>query len=128
MKKRYIIGGGIILVAVAYLLYLSFGNALSYYVKVSEFFDRESELSNTNIRIAGIIAAPINWDTEDLDLDFYLTEGGDSMPVNYRGAKPSGFKEGSSILVEGKYQSDGIFRASQLIIKCPSKYESIELE
>ena len=128
MKKRYIIGGGIILVAVVYLLYLSFGDAISYYVKVSEFFDRENELSDTNIRIAGKITAPISWNSEDLDLEFYITEGGESMPVAYNGAKPSGFKEGSSILVEGKYQSGGIFRASQLIIKCPSKYESIELE
>jgi cytochrome c-type biogenesis protein CcmE len=128
MKKRYIIGGIIILAAVVYLLFLSFGDAVSYYVKVSEFYDRESELSDTNIRIAGVITAPINWNTEDLNLDFYITEGGDSMAVAYNGAKPSGFKEGSSILVEGKYLSDDIFHASQLIISCPSKYESIDLE
>jgi cytochrome c-type biogenesis protein CcmE len=128
MKKRYLIGGGIILAAVVYLLFLSFGDAVSYYVKVSEFFDRESELLDSNIRIAGVIMAPINWNTEDLDLQFYITEGGDSMPVTYNGAKPSGFKEGSSILVEGRYRADGIFHASQLIIRCPSKYESIELK
>jgi cytochrome c-type biogenesis protein CcmE len=128
MKKRYIIGGGIILAAMAYLLYLSFGGAVSYYVKVSEFFDKESELSGTNIRVAGVIATPIDWNPEDVELEFYITEGGDCMQVNYQGVKPSGFKEGSNILVEGKYQNDGIFRASQLIIKCPSKYESIELE
>lgn len=128
MKKRYIIGGVIILAAVVYLLYLSFSDAVNYYVTVSEFFDRESELSETNIRVAGKIATPISWNSEDLHLEFSLTEGGDSMPVTYNGAKPSGFKEGSSILVEGKYQSGGIFLASQLIIKCPSKYESIDLE
>ena len=32
---------------------------------------------------------------------------------------------GSKILVEGEYHADGIFRASQLIMKCPSKYESV---
>ena len=128
MKKRYIIGGGIILVAVVYLLFLSFGNAVSYYVTVSEFFDRESELSDASIRIAGKIANPIKWNSEDLGLEFYLTEGGASLPVTYNGARPSGFKEGSNILVEGRYQSGGTFHASQLIIKCPSKYESIDLE
>lgn len=128
MKKRYIIGGVIILAAVVYLLYLSFSDAVNYYVTVSEFFDRENELSDNKIRIAGIITAPISWDSEDLDLEFNITEGGDILPIIYNGAKPSGFKEGSSILVEGKYQTSGIFRASQLIIKCPSKYESIDLE
>jgi cytochrome c-type biogenesis protein CcmE len=128
MKKRYIIGGVIILAAVVYLLYLSFSDAVNYYVTVSEFFDRESELSDTNIRIAGIITAPIRWDSEDLYLEFSLTEGGDSIPVTYNGTRPSGFKAGSSILVEGRYQSGGVLHASQLIIKCPSKYESIDLE
>jgi cytochrome c-type biogenesis protein CcmE len=114
LKKRYWIGGGVIVIAVAYLLYLSFGSSVSYYLTVSEFYDRSSELVDTNIRLAGIVAdAPIEWE---------------DMPVIYHGAQPSGFTEGTSILAEGKYSADGIFRASQLILKCPSKYESIEME
>jgi cytochrome c-type biogenesis protein CcmE len=50
------------------------------------------------------------------------------MPVVYKGAEPAGFKEDSNLLVEGKYDSDGVFRATQLILKCPSKYESIDLK
>lgn len=128
MRKRYFIGGGILLVAVIYLLYLSFGSSVSYYVTVSEFFDRGTELYDTNIRVAGKISTPVNWNAEDLDLAFTITEGGDDMAVVYRGAKPAGFKEGTDILIEGKYQSDGVFQASQLILKCPSKYESVVIE
>ena len=127
MRKRYFIGGGILLAAVIYLLYLSFGSSVSYYVTVSEFYDRETELQDINVRVAGKVAdSPIEWDAEGLNLRFTITEGGKKMPVIYHGAQPSGFKAGSSILVEGKYDSDGVFRASQLILKCPSKYESIE--
>jgi len=124
VKKRYLIGGVILLLVVGYLFYLSFGSSVSYYVTVSEFFARGTELYNTNVRVAGRIAdSPVDWDAEDLELRFSITEGGDNMTVIYQGAKPSGFKAGSSILVEGKYHSDGMFRASQLIMKCPSKYE-----
>ncbi len=127
MRKRYFIGGGILLAAVIYLLYLSFGDSVSYYVTVSEFYDRETELQEINVRVAGKIAdSSINWDAEGLNLRFTITEGGKKMPVIYHGAQPSGFKAGFDILVEGEYHSDGIFRASQLILKCPSKYESIE--
>jgi cytochrome c-type biogenesis protein CcmE len=127
MKKKFLIGGGVILIAVVYLLYLSFGSSVSYYVTVSEFFDRSDELHDTNIRVAGKIAdASIEWNAADLELIFTITEGDESLPVIYHGAQPSGFKEGSNILVEGKYNSNGTFRASQLILKCPSKYESIE--
>ena len=109
---------------VVYLLYLSFGSSVSYYVTVSEFFARGTELHDTNIRVAGKIAdSPVDWNAKELELRFTITEGGDTMAVVYQGAKPSAFKAGSNILVEGKYHSDGIFQASQLILKCPSKYE-----
>jgi cytochrome c-type biogenesis protein CcmE len=129
MKKRFLIGGGVILIALVYLLYLSFGSSVSYYVTVSEYFERSDELLDTNIRVAGKVADnPIEWNADDLELMFTITEGGKNMPVIYKGAQPSGFKAGSTILVEGKYGSDGLFRASQIILKCPSKYESIDIE
>ena len=110
-----------------YLIYLSFGSSVSYYVTVSEFSGRVAELHDTNVRVAGEIAeSPIEWNAEDLELRFNITEGGDVITVVYQGVKPSGIKAGSNILVEGKYHSDGVFRASQLIMKCPSKYEPIE--
>ena len=123
MRKRYFIGGGILLAAIIYLLYLSFGNAVSYYVTVSEFYGREAELHDINVRVAGKIDSPIEWNAKELELRFNIIEGGKSMPVIYHGAQPSGFKAGSSVLVEGKYSPDGVFRARQLILKCPSKYE-----
>ena len=129
MKRRLLIGGCIILIAVGYLLYLSFGSSVSYYVTVSEFFDRGNELLDTSVRVAGNVAnTSIEWNTDDLELSFTLTEGGKNLPVVYNGAKPSGFKAGSTILVEGKYDARGVFRASQIILKCPSKYESIDIE
>ena len=124
MKKRYLIGGLVLAVALGYLLYLSFGSSVSYYVTVSEFFARGTELHDTNLRVAGKIAdSSVEWDSERLELKFAITEGGCIIPVIYNGAKPSGFIAGSDILVEGKYHPDGTFRAVQLIMKCPSKYE-----
>ena len=127
MRKRYFIGGGILLVVVVYLLYLSFSSSVSYYVTVSEFFARGTELHDTSIRVAGKITDdPVDWNAEELNLGFTIAEGGNSMEVIYNGTQPSGFTVGSNILVEGKYSSDGIFRASQLILTCPSKYEPVD--
>ena len=129
MKKKYIIGGAIVLAAVIYLLYLSFGSSVSYYVTVSEFYERSAELADTSIRVAGSIAdKPIEWNAEDVQLKFTITEGGKNLPVVYNGPQPAGFKADSNLLVEGKYGPDGVFRATQLILKCPSKYESIDLK
>ena len=124
MKKRYLIGGVILILVVGYLCFLSFGTSVKYYVTVSEFTAKGTELYDTNVRVAGKIAdSPIEWNAEDLELRFAIAEGGDIMAVIYQGARPSGFQEDSNILVEGKYQSDGLFHATQIILKCPSKYE-----
>ena len=127
MNKKYLIGGIILALVVGYLLYLSFGSSVSYYLTVSEFLAQSTELYDTRVRVAGKIAeSPIDWNAENLELRFNITEGGQTLSVIYEGTKPSGFKAGSNILVEGKFDSDGIFWASQLIMKCPSKYEPLE--
>ena len=123
MKKRYLIGGGILLIVVGYLFYISLASSVSYYVTVSEFAEKGSELHNTKVRIAGIIEeTPVYWNAQEVELKFSIGEGGHTLPVFYKGAKPSGFKTGANILVEGKYQADKMFHATQLIMKCPSKY------
>ena len=112
------------LAAVIYLLYLIFSSSVSYYVTVSEFYDREAELGDVNVRVAGkVVESSINWNSDNLELGFTIAEGGNSMPVIFHGAQPSGFKADSSVLVEGRYRPDGVFEAKQLILKCPSKYE-----
>ena len=127
MRKKYLIGSIILLLAAGYLFYLSLGSSVSYYVTGSEFFARGTELYDTNVRVAGKIAdSPIEWNAAELKLSFAITEGGDVMTVIYQGTKPSGFKAGSNILADGKYHSEEIFWASQLIMKYPSKYESTE--
>ena len=123
MRKRYLIGGGILALAVGYLLYASLASSVSYYLTVGEFFDRSSELSDRQVRVIGTIAdSPVSWNAQDLELKFSIVEGTDTLPVVYGGAKPSGFKVGANVLVEGRLNDDGVFHATQLLMKCPSKY------
>jgi len=52
MRKRYFIGGGILLASVIYPLYLSFGNSVSCYITVSEFYGGETELQDIDVLVA----------------------------------------------------------------------------
>ena len=125
MKKRYIIGGGIIVLAAIYLITLSLGNSVSYYLTVSELMDRSNELYDTRVRVIGnIVEGSVQWNAEEVELEFMIAEGGETLSVIYNGARPAGFEPGSDILVEGKLQSGQTFFADQLILRCPSKYES----
>ena len=125
MKKRYLIGGIIIILAVAYLIFVNLGSSVSYYLTVSELMERKGELNDTSVRVIGeIVGDSVQWDAENVELKFDITEGGETLSILYNGAKPTGFEPGSNILVEGKLQPDNVFKAKQLIMRCPSKYES----
>ncbi len=52
---------------------------------------------------------------------------GDVMPVEYRGVIPGNFDQAVSIVAIGQYQGDH-FEASQLLVKCPSKYQAMSDE
>lgn len=49
---------------------------------------------------------------------------GDVMPVEYRGIIPGNFDQAVSIVAIGQYKGDH-FEASQLLVKCPSKYQAM---
>jgi cytochrome c-type biogenesis protein CcmE len=127
MRKRYLIGGGVLAVAVSLLVYASLSGAVSYYLTVSELLDKGSELYGERVRVAGkVVNDSIEWDTDALELRFVITEGGDDLLVVYGGARPSGLNDDSNILVEGELRSDNTFQGSTIILKCPSKYEPQE--
>ena len=82
------------------------------------------EIYDTNIRVAGKVAdSPVDWGAEEIELNFAVTEGGQTLLVLYHGPKPDGFTAGADIVVEGKYYPDNIFQATSIVLKCPSKYE-----
>lgn len=56
---------------------------------------------------------------------FYLIDDhGQECRVVLDGAAPNNFELASSVVAKGRFTSDGTFEASELLTKCPSKYEA----
>ncbi len=54
---------------------------------------------------------------------FYMKDdNGDLERVVYDGPRPNNFELANAIVVKGRFQ-DGYFHASDILTKCPSKYE-----
>lgn len=54
---------------------------------------------------------------------FYMSdESGETRQVFYKGEKPQDFEKSEQVVVIGKIAEDGKFKASSLLLKCPSKY------
>jgi cytochrome c-type biogenesis protein CcmE len=124
-KKRFLIGGLIIVLAIVYLGYMGFMGSASYYYTVSEFVGMGDSVKGETVRINGQVASgSVEQEPGGQTLKFALIDGAESLSVVYHGIVPDTFQPGSEAVVEGHLNSDGTFEANTLMPKCASKYES----
>ena len=124
-KKRFLIGGLIIILAIVYLGYTGYESSATYYYTVSELTGMKASLDGETVRVNGHVAAgSVVQDTKERILEFTIldVEGADSLPVVYQGIVPDTFKVDTEIVIEGNLDSTGVFQANNIITKCPSKY------
>jgi cytochrome c-type biogenesis protein CcmE len=114
-------GVSAIVLALAYLVYGGIQQGATYWMTVGEL--RHNPAVAGRIRLGGTVAAgSIAWDASHQHLRFAVTDGADSIPVQYSGIVPDIFSEGRQVVVEGALRRDGTFAAATLLAKCPTKY------
>lgn len=123
MKKAYIIGILMIVVGIGYLISAS--------SDVSTYANFTDATTDSNVKIAGqlVKSKPIVYDPMvDANLfTFYMTDkDGNEMQVKNYGAKPQDFELSESVVITGKMEGD-VFLASDILLKCPSKYKDQEV-
>ena len=126
-NRRFIIGAGIIVAAVTYLVYTGIRETSVYYLTIDEFLSRREAVAGEPVRVAGRVGdKSIDWNPSTLDLKFRLAnfESTDGVDVQYNGVLPDMFAEGRDVIVEGTYARAGAFHAHTLLTACPSKYEA----
>jgi cytochrome c-type biogenesis protein CcmE len=124
-SKRWLGGGAIIVLTIAYLIASSARGAAVYALSIHELKARGSAVLGQGVRVGGTVDGPsIVWDAQKQVLGFSLVDGQEALEVIYQGARPDMFRDGAQALVEGRYQETGVFVASQLLLQCPSKYEA----
>jgi cytochrome c-type biogenesis protein CcmE len=125
IKYTYIIIGALIAVSII-LAYDAFTSYMNRYYTVSEIVENNTAYINEKIRVLGTIVNGSRGWTEDGFLLFNLTDGRNTIKVIYKGSSPQNFKEGQQVVVIGKLVSPNRLDASEMLVKCPSKYEGGE--
>jgi cytochrome c-type biogenesis protein CcmE len=128
-KTKFIIGGVIIALAIAYLIYTGVQSSAAYFLTVDELYAKGAAVENQTVRVSGKVdAATIDFNNRDLRLAFDVTsETGQRLHVIFNGPKPDQMREGAEAIVEGKYDGQA-FTAQSLLLKCPSRYEENGIE
>jgi len=128
-QLRVFLGAFFILAAVGVLIYGSLQGTQQYYMTLAEMRARKDVASLQSVRIGGGLAPNTTVvNSKEVSAQFTLTDGTNTLPVVYKGVLPDTFEASSEVIAEGKLGSDGVFRASLVLAKCPSKYDPAKTE
>jgi cytochrome c-type biogenesis protein CcmE len=106
---------------VGYLVYSAAGGTSEYYLTVSEL---RSHTTSGVVRVAGVVQNDVQRSAGGLQVEFTEKDGTASVPVEYHGALPDIFQPGITVVAEGTLGADGIFHASTILAKCPSRFST----
>jgi cytochrome c-type biogenesis protein CcmE len=112
-----------VLAVIAYLAFSSVGSALVYYLTPTELLLRGDAALGETVRLGGQVEAG-SVSGPATDLTFVLTDGDSSITVHSTVAPTRSFREGSGAVVEGALGADGVFEATQVIVKHDENYEA----
>lgn len=121
-KRRFLIGGGIILAVLGYLVYGGMQEAVVYFVTPSEL-KAGTTPADRFLRVGGmVLKGSLKQDLDTRTFDFQITDGTQSIPVRFQGVPPDLFSEGKGAVVEGRFGPDGLFRANLVMAKHAEEY------
>lgn len=150
LQVKFIIGGLLIVAAIVFLISTSLSpENLQYFKTISELKNEGQANIGRELRVTGaVVGATVNYNGEKDELTFTVAdisadnaeiekEGGLAaalhnavtdpnrarLQVVYKGPKPDLMQDEAQAIMTGKLDENGIFRASELLMKCPSKYE-----
>jgi cytochrome c-type biogenesis protein CcmE len=124
---KWLVGGGVILVAALGVANLNFGDNVVYFYTPDEAQAKAAEIDTKTIKVGGMVkAGTVVWKAEDLFLEFVISDlKGHEIKIGHKGNPPDMFKENSGVVVEGHISKDGQSMVSQkLMVKHSEEYKA----
>jgi cytochrome c-type biogenesis protein CcmE len=127
MQRRIqiLIGGLIVLAILGAIAYKGVQTTVAFY-SPTEVLAAPDAFQNKTIRIMALVEPQsTRWDADAVRLGFNITEDSRRfIPVEFRGVKPDMYREGQGIVVEGRLDRQGVFQASNLLVKHSEEYKT----
>jgi cytochrome c-type biogenesis protein CcmE len=149
IKIKVIISSLLIVAAILYLVISSTQSNIQYFLTVDEVLSRGQSLAGKSIRISGVVLGnTIHYDPQSQMLTFSIAHiPGDERDIEkaggltvvlheaaadparqkinivYKGIRPDLLKNEAQAILSGTLQPDGSFEASEVLLKCPTRYD-----
>lgn len=119
MKLRYIIG---IILALIFIIIAVFSSSFSS-IEYSNFGPAKLNAKKVQVKGTWVKDMPTSYEPSTNTFTFYMKDYEEKISkVVYSGGKPNNFEIATHIVIKGKFQGE-TFSASEILTKCPSKYE-----
>ena len=148
-RMKFIVGGMLILAAVVYLIFSATKANAEYFMTVDELKAKGASMVSQDVRVSGaVVGDTIQYDAKTLTLAFDVAqvpadqkevdaEGGLAavlhaavidpnrarLQIIYNGPQPDLLKNEAQAVMTGHLDSNGVFHADELLLKCPTKYQ-----
>jgi cytochrome c-type biogenesis protein CcmE len=119
MNVKVIIGGSVVVLGIV----LGTINFLDSNVEYGNFADARRVQKKIQVKGEWVKDRESSFDTQKIQFTFFLKDdNGEISKVVLDGGRPNNFELATSVVVKGKY-TDDYFHATEVLTKCPSKYE-----
>lgn len=148
-RSKFLIGGLLVIGAIAYLIITTMQSTAQYFYTVEEIRAKGSSIVGQNLRASGaVLGDTITYDPTTLTITFEMAhvtadnreieaQGGlaaalhnavsrpdaQRVKVVYVGPRPDLLQHEAQAIVTGKLGEDGVFYADELLLKCPTRYD-----
>ncbi len=115
----------IIVAAVVIVAFIIFGavSFLDSNVEYTDFAKAEKTAKKVQVKGEWVKEKETQFDAKAGQFSFYMRDDSQrEAKVVLDGAKPNNFELAKSVVAKGRFK-DGYFHATELLTKCPSKYE-----
>jgi cytochrome c-type biogenesis protein CcmE len=127
---KFGLGAAVIVGAITLLMVEGVKQTGTYFLTPTQLIEKSAAdptLHDVGIKVAAsVVKGSISRDASARRVDFTISDGAHSFPVTYTGLVPDTFTDENDIevVVEGKFGTDGVFVATDVIAKCGSRYEA----
>ena len=108
-------------------LLISDSSGFEYYKHVDEVAKQSTAWQNKRLQlhgyvVPGSIKKRMNHDVQKLEYKFQIENCGATAEAYFAGVVPDTFKDGAEVVLKGQLHGQQ-FQASEVMAKCPSKYQ-----
>lgn len=121
-RARFSIAAGVVVASIAGLIVWSLSGSTAYY-KTPEEIASGPPQPTQRIRVAGKVV-PGSVKQTGRTTAFALGDGNANINVTTDDLLPDTFGAGVEVVAEGATTTGGLFNASNVLVKCPSKFKA----